>query len=43
MIINIRYWFVGSEGGYSPPNPSVFSGIRLSILIYFGNIQESFL
>ena len=23
-----------SVGGFSPPNPSVFSGIRLSILIY---------
>ena len=23
-----------SDGGFSPPNPSVFSGIRLFILIY---------
>ncbi|MCI7011987.1 MAG: hypothetical protein MR905_10480, partial [Prevotella sp.] len=25
---------ISSDGGFSPPNPSVFSGIRLFILIY---------
>ena len=40
MIINTNYWFVGSDGGYSPPNPSVFSGIRFSILRDSEVVQE---
>ena len=34
LIIYHSCMQIRTDGGFSPPNPSVFSGIRLFILIY---------
>ena len=34
ICLIVIIFLIYSDGGFSPPNPSVFSGIRLFILIY---------